>query len=72
MHGKLSKEALFKWDDAQCFISMDGSVATSYTNEHITITFVQNADGELTHFAYETTETFGEVTVSLKETKDDT
>ena len=58
------------WDEAQCFIGMDGVVATSFTNEHITITFVQNGDGTLTDFAYETDDTDGEVRINLTENDD--
>jgi len=57
---------LFVWDEAQCFIGADGIIATSYTNDHITITFVQDGDGILTDFAYETDDTEGEVRVNLK------
>jgi hypothetical protein len=56
---------LFTWDEAQCFVGMDNVIATSYTNEHLTITFVQDGEGKLTHFAYETDDTDGEVQVHL-------
>jgi len=68
MPTKRRNKGLFTWDDAQCFIGMDGVIATSYTNDHITITFVQDGEGTLTDFAYETDETDGEVRISLTET----
>lgn len=68
MPTKRRNKGLFTWDDAQCFIGMDGVIATSYTNDHITITFVQDAKGTLTDFAYETDETDGEVRINLTET----
>ena len=55
------------WDEAQCFIGTDGVVATSFTNDHITITFVQDGEGNLTDFAYETDTTDGEVRINLNE-----
>lgn len=59
---------MFTWDEAQCFVGVDGVVATSYTNDQITITFVQDASGTLTDFAYETDDTDGEVRIHLTET----
>ena len=48
------KESFFKWDEAQCFIGADGHIATTYTNDHITMTFMQSGTGELVGIAYET------------------
>jgi hypothetical protein len=62
-------DGLFTWDEAQCFVGVDGVIATSYTNKHITMTFVQDGDGVLTDFCYETEESGGEVVVKLS--KDD-
>ena len=64
-------KGLFTWDDAQCFIGLDGVIATSYTNDQITITFVQDSEGNLTDFAYETEETEGEVRIQLNEEQND-
>ena len=64
-------KGLFTWDDAQCFIGLDGVIATSYTNDQITITFVQDSEGNLTDFAYETDETDGEVRIKLNEEQND-
>jgi len=57
------RSGFFIWDDAQCFIGAEGLVATSYTNEHVTLTFAQSPDGTLTGFTYETENTAGEVDV---------
>lgn len=65
------KDGLFTWDDAQCFIGVDGVVATSYSNEHITITFVQDGEGELTDFSYETSDSDGEVRIHLNPVQND-
>lgn len=71
MSRKRAKGGLFIWDEAQCFIDADGDVATSYTNDHITITFIQRPDGTLTDIAYETENTSGAVTIALKEEQND-
>ena len=65
-----NKNGLFVWDEAQCFVGVDGGVATSYTNDQITITFMQDENGVLTDFCYETDETCGEVVVNVKKEND--
>lgn len=71
MSKKRAKNGMFVWDEAQCFIDADGDVATSYTNDHITITFVQRPDGTLTDIAYETEDTCGAVTITLNDKEND-
>ena len=52
----------FKWDEAQAFLgSKDGSILTSYTNDQITISFEQDAQGNLTGFVWETEDESGTV-----------
>jgi hypothetical protein len=63
------KDGLFTWDEAQCFVGADGHIATSYTNEHITITFMQDGNGTLVGIAYET-ET-ADATIDLIEDSND-
>ena len=63
------KDGLFTWDEAQCFVGADGHIATSYTNEHITITFMQDGDGNLVGIAYETEK--AEATIDLIEDSND-
>lgn len=60
------KDGLFTWDEAQCFVDAGGDIATSYTNDLITITFLQDPEGELIGFSYETEDTDGTITFEKK------
>ena len=60
---------MFTWDEAQCFVGADGHIATSYSNDLITITFMQDGDGNLVGIAYETED--AESTIDLTEGNND-
>lgn len=69
MQRKRRIDGLFTWDEAQCFVGADGHIATSYTNDHITITFMQDGDGNLVGIAYETEN--ANATIELTEDSND-
>lgn len=64
--GKKRNGDLFIWDEAQCFIGSDKEVATTYMNEHITMTFLQSGDGTLVGIAYETENDEGNITLKVE------
>ena len=64
------KNDLFTWDEAECFIGADGHIATSYTNEYITITFVQDGSGKLVGISYETEDADAEIDLTEDENDD--
>jgi len=50
----------FVWSEAQAFLGdKSGHVLTSYSNDKLTISFEQDADGNLTQMAWETDEESG-------------
>jgi len=59
----------FRWEEAQAFLgSEDGSILTSYSNEQLTISFEQDAQGNLTGFVWETEDESGTVELQAEVT----
>ena len=51
----------FIWEEGQIFLGVNDKVVTSYTNKLMTISIIQNNDGTLEGFSYETPTESGEV-----------
>lgn len=59
-------DSAFVWEDAQCFFQVEGHIVTSYTNELLTLSIVQDSSGELVGITYETDEEHGEIVLGEK------
>ena len=51
----------FIWDEGQCFFGVEGNIVTSYSNEHLTMSFVQDKEGNLIGITYETDDKSGDI-----------
>jgi len=62
----LTSTSAFVWEDAQCFFGVDNHIVTSYTNELLTLSIVQDKSGELVGITYETDEDEGTIELGKK------
>ena len=51
----------FVWEEAQCFFGVEDTIVTSYTNDQLTLSIVQDNTGKLLGLTYETDETSGDI-----------